>query len=672
MTALNIKAFRGQVPRVSDRLLPSNFAVRALNCKITSGKLEPLAGLGLVHTSLAAAIKTLFRYRHFDDGGFADNWLVWPTDVDVVRSPLANDDKGRFFFSGEDIEPRMSTYALAIGAAPYPSAWYALGLSNPVQVTGVAASGGTAPVDSRSYVHTFVTALGEESGPSPPSAVVSGNTNGTWALSNLQVAPPNSGALSAVANNSPTTGRVRITLNTVVGLQEFDTVNLAGVLGMTDLNRSHRLLAVNAATNTVDVALTTAQTYTSGGTWSRLAPHNTVGMTKRIYRTNAGTTGAAFQFVAEIAVAQTTYTDAVTGALLGEVLPTLSTLAPPKNLTSLTSLPNGCLVGLSSNELCFSDPYLPHSWPIGNRYSFSGRGVALSATGNSVLVLTDTSPILFSGSDPEAMSPTTLETYAPCVAKRGVVNVGGGCLYPSFDGLWLASPGRAENLTRKLYREEEWSSLGPSSFVAAFHDGRYYACFAVGAERRILVLDMNEPDSVVEVTESADALHRNEYDGELYIAQGAKVLMWDAAPGHAYNSDWKSATVQLAKPTNFAVAQVYADFARIVPLNTNQIDANALLMQNADAVAGYLGGNELLQTEVCGSFIVPVTPITPGAVQFTLFADGKPVFSRGVTSSSPFRLPAGYRSDTINVGLAVSIPAYSVVVAESMAELAAL
>jgi hypothetical protein len=633
MTALSIKAFRGQVPRVSDRLLSPNFAARALNCKITSGKLEPLAGLGLVHTSLAAIIKTLFRYRYFNDGGFVDNWLVWPSDVDVVRSPLANDDKGRFFFTGEDIEPRMSTYALAIGAAPYPSAWYALGIPNSVQAPVVVATLGTAPVDSRAYVCTFVTALGEESGPSAPSAVVTGNTNGTWALSNLQVAPPNSGTASAVANNTPTTGRVRITMNTVVGLGVYDTLTIAGVVGMTDLNGVRRLLAVNAATNTVDVALTTTQTYTSGGTWSRAAPHNTVGMTKRIYRTNAGTTGAAFQFVAEIAVAQTTYTDAVTGAALGEVLPTLTTLPPPKNLTSLISLPNGCLVGLAGNELCFSDPYLPHSWPIGSRYSFSGRGVALSATGNSVLVLTDTSPILFSGSDPEAMSPTTLETYAPCVSKRGVVNVGGGCLYPSFDGLWLASPGRAENLTRKLYREEEWSSLDPSSFVAAFHDGRYYACFAVGAERRILVLDMNEPDSVVEVTESADALHRNEYDGELYIAQDAKVLMWDAVPSNAYNSDWKSATVQLPKPTNFAVAQVYADFARIVPLNTGQIDANALLMTNN----------------------------VPGR-----FAE------LGADAVAPFRLPAGYRSDTINVGLAVSIPAYSVVVAESMAELAAL
>ncbi|MDV7391413.1 hypothetical protein RZS08_08680, partial [Arthrospira platensis SPKY1] len=215
-------------------------------------------------------------------------------------------------------------------------------------------------------------------------------------------------------------------------------------------------------------------------------------MTKRIYR-SAGTAGQ-FLFVDEIPVAQTTYADTKATTALGESLATLNTLPPPKNLTNLISLPNGCLVGLAGNELCFSDPYMPYSWPMGNRYSFSGRGVAIVAAGNSVIVLTDSFPILFAGSDPEAMSPAVMETYAPCVSKRGMVDVGGGCLYPSFDGLWIAAPGRVENLTKRLYREEEWSRLGPSSFDAAFHDGQYYAYFQPDPLEpgMMWVLDINE------------------------------------------------------------------------------------------------------------------------------------------------------------------------------------
>lgn len=668
MVAVNIKAFRGQVPRVSDRLLQPNMATRAQNCKITSGRLDPLNGLGATFTA-AVPIKTVYRYRHFLDGQAIDNWLTWASDVDVVPSPLANDEQGKFYFTSEDFEPRMATYAIAVQSAPLPSAWYALGVPSPTVKPTIGVTGGTAPTETRGYAYTFVTAFGEESGPSP-AELATGNIDGTWNLSNLQTAPPNSGSVTA-ATFLPAQGRVRVTLNTVFGLAQYDTITISGVSGMTDLNATHRILAVDVANSRIEVALLTAQSYTSGGSWVRNAPLNTTGMTKRIYR-SAGSTGS-FLFVDEIPVAQTTYADTKATTALGETLPTLNTVPPPKNLTCLISLPNGCLVGLAGNELCFSDPYMPYSWPIGNRYSFSGHGVALCKSGNSVIVLTDTFPILFTGSDPEAMSPAVMETYAPCVSKRGTVDVGGGCLYPSFDGLWIAAPGRVENLTRRLYREEEWSSLAPSSFVAAFHDGQYYGHYRSDHAEpgRILVIDINEPDSVVEVDDSVDTLYRNEYDGRLYVAQGARLSQWDASEGQRYDSDWVSATLQLPRPTNFAVAQVHAAFDQVVPLDTVQLQANEdLISSGADAVAGHLNGHELLAFEINASYIVPVVQDKLRNVQFTLYRDGEPVFTKGVTSSAPFRLPAGYRTEVFNIGLRASVPAYSVAIAESTAELA--
>lgn len=667
MTAINIKAFRGQIPRLSDRLLQPNQAVRAMNCKITSGRLDPLDGLGLVLESLAQ-IKTFRRYRAFPDGTPIDNWLQWQSDADMVLSPLANDTEGRFYYTSEAFEPRMSTFSAAIQAPPYPSAWFALGVPSPTVKPTINVTGGASPTESRAYTYTFVTSFGEESGPSP-AEVATGNATGTWALSGLQAAPPNSGTVTG-AVVLPISGRVRVTLNTVFGLAEFDTITLASVAGMTDLNRSHRILAVDAVANTVEVALLTAQTYTSGGTWTRNAPLNTTGMTKRIYR-SAGTTGV-FLFVDEIPVAQATYNDTKAGTALGETLATLNTVPPPKNLTSLISLPNGCLAGLADNELCLSDPYLPYSWPISNRYSFSGRGVALCKAGNSVIVLTDGFPILFTGTDPEAMSPTDLETYAPCVSKRGAVDVGGGAVYPSFDGLWIVAPGRVERLTQRLYREEEWKTLNPASFVAEFHDGQYFAYYQSEPPTpgRMWVLDINEADSVVEVNDWADALHRNKYDGELYLAQGSRLFRWDAVPGRRYDSDWLSATIQVGRPTNFAAAQVHAEFDQIVPIDTAQIDANeALIAAGADAVAGHLNGHELLAVEVNGSNLIPVGQDTLRTVQFTLYADGQPIFTKEVKSSQPFRLPSGYRSEVFNIGLRASVPAFSVAMAQSMAQL---
>jgi hypothetical protein len=668
MTAIHIKAFRGEVPRTSPRLLQPNQASRAKNCKLTSGRLDPLRGLGLESTTTRPLIRTLFRYRHFINGSPTDRWLTFPNDVDVVDSPLANDPQGRIFYTSEDHEPRMSTYDAIVSGLPLPGAWFALGVPNPTVAPTVSVTGGVAPEESRAYAYTFVTALGEESGPSPASSLTTGNANGTWSLSALQTAPPNSGTITTAAANTPTTGVVRVTLNTAFGLAPFDTITISGVAGMTSLNGVQRIQAVNG--NQIDIALTTSQVYTSGGTWARNAQLNTAGMTKRIYR-SAGFDGQ-FLYVAEIPVANTTYTDTTPGTGLGEALPTLNTLPPPKNLTCLISLPNGCLVGVAGNELCFSDPYMPYSWPRGNRYSFSGRGVALAPAGSSVVVLTDTFPILFTGTDPEAMSPSVMETYAPCVSKRGTVYVGGGCIYPSFDGLWLAAPGRVENLTKRLYREQDWAKINPASLDAEFYDGQYVGAYrTVSGDERVLVLDVAEADSITEVDEHADALYRNEYDGGLYLAQGNQILQWDANPGRAYESDWISMNFQLPRPINFAVAQVHADFAALIPPNNSITQANeALIAAGPDAVAGHINGMELLSTEINGSFLVPNVPDTAKKVQFTLYAGGVPVFTTAVTQSTPFRLPAGFRSEVYNIGLNSSVPTYSVTIAETTTELA--
>jgi hypothetical protein len=668
MVAVNIKAFRGEVPRVSDRLLQPNQASRAMNCKLTSGRLDPLRGLGLEATSQLNLIRTLHRYRYFLNGLPVDYWLTFNNDVDVVDSPLANDTEGRIFYTADTHEPRMSTYERLVDGPILPANWFALGIPNPTQAPTVSVSGGASPVEARSYTYTFVTALGEESGPSPASALTTGNADGTWNLSGLQTAPPNNGTITAATANTPSAGIVRVTFDTTFGLDPYDTITIAGVAGMTALNGVHRIQAVNG--NQVDIVLTTSQTYTGGGTWTRNAPINTAGMRKRIYR-SAGSEGQ-FLFVAEIPVADTTYADTIPGTELGEALPTLNTLPPPKNLTCLISLPNGCLVGIAGNELCFSDPYLPYSWPLGNRYSFSGRGVALAPAGNSVVVLTDTFPILFTGSDPEAMSPSVMETYAPCVSKRGVVYVGGGCIYPSFDGLWLAAPGRVENLTRRLYREQEWAALNPASLDAEFFDGQYVGAYrTLTGVRRVLVMDVNESDSIVEVEDWFDALHRNEYDGRLYVTKGNQIFQWDANPGRAYASDWISMTYQLPRPTNFAVAQVHADFGALVPVDDSITQANqALIDAGADAVAGHLNGQELLATEINGSLIIPNMPDIAKKVQFTLYTDGQPIFTKSVVSSNPFRLPAGYRSEVFNIGLSSSVPIYSVTIAESTIELA--
>ena len=59
------------------------------------------------------------------------------------------------------------------------------------------------------------------------------------------------------------------------------------------------------------------------------------GAYKRIYRSNTGSNSSAFQFLAQVAIATTTYSDTTPSAGLGEVLPSASWIGPPDDNNSL-------------------------------------------------------------------------------------------------------------------------------------------------------------------------------------------------------------------------------------------------------------------------------------------------------------------------------------------------
>ncbi|MCY1165185.1 hypothetical protein D9M73_50850 [compost metagenome] len=670
MTGIAIQAFRGAVPRISARLLNDNQAQRALNCKITSGRIDPLKGLGLVHTSdLAGTIATMYRYRHLE----AYNWLVWPRVVDVTRSPVAQDSLGRFYYTG-DGEPRMSTYADAIsGGGPYPAAGYVLGVTPPPAVMAIAVVGGALADETRAYVYTFVTAYGEESGPSP-ALVKTGKPDGSWNITGMSVALPNSGTISGAVKDTPLPGQVEVTLDTVAGLAAYEELTFAGVGGMTDLNGTFAIVSINTGTNKVVVNLATTQTYSAGSdTWARKAPHHTAGMVKRIYRTIG--TNTDYKLVAEIPVADATYNDTIPSATvsLNNGIPTLDTLVPLKNMHSLVLLSNGALAGAVGNQICFSEQGKPYSWPLSNRYTVPGTIVALVPAGNSVIILTDNFPYLATATVPEAASVAKIpgDTLAPCLAKQGVVDIGSGAIYPSHDGLYVVTTSGARNITESLYSFDEWTLLYPATFKAAFYNQRYHAMHQTAdtEQDRILVLNVKEPDSIIEVTEQVDALFANPWDGLLYVGQANKIYQWDQDDDNRYLAFWESREYQLGQPVNFTIAQLQARFEDIVPANTSILDANLALLANSGNVNGAIGSARVGRYGLGRSALRPVPQVTTGSVQFTLVKDGVAVYTKQVMGKQPFRLPSGFKSDTYSMQITTSIPVYSVVIAQGAVEL---
>ena len=151
-----------------------------------------------------------------------------------------------------------------------------------------------------------------------------------------------------------------------------------------------------------------------------VGPGGSYGITNvRIYRLNTGSASANYQFVAELAIGTTGYTDSTSDADLSPlILPSTDWDGPPDDLHSLVKMPNGILAGISKDQICFCEPYQPHAWPIQYRYGMNRNGVALGTFLSSVVVGTEDNPWIWSGSHPAYMSGVKGDEAQACIRDR--------------------------------------------------------------------------------------------------------------------------------------------------------------------------------------------------------------------------------------------------------------
>jgi hypothetical protein len=186
MVQWSVKDMGGEMPRTDPRLLPPAMAEDAWNVDLQSGPLDGL-GVPLLIKDLTAAPDPVMRAYRLPGPvvGDPDAWLPLPSPYSsCVRSPLANDQYRRVYWTSPGENAKWSTYDdIRNGWPPYD-----LGVIQPTAAYTpvVSASGGTAPDVvpwvSRSYLITFINSYGEESAPSPPSDPVDGASDGDWQI----------------------------------------------------------------------------------------------------------------------------------------------------------------------------------------------------------------------------------------------------------------------------------------------------------------------------------------------------------------------------------------------------------------------------------------------------------------------------------------------------------
>lgn len=604
MAKLQVSEFQGIAPRIDARLLQDSQGQIGENLKLTSKALQSWREQVLVNLPVRTGLlKSIYRY----EGTGTPLWLTWNTDVDVVKAPISNDTTDRLYWTGDgkpkagdNADNTVTGIAATGGSNIYPENSITLGYPAPTAAPTVAIGGagaGTDPVD-KLYVYTFVSFWGEESAPSPASAIINVDlTDGEVDLSAMEITVP----------------------------AEYNTLT-----------------------------------------------------TIRVYRSNSGVNQAAFQFVAEFAPTAT-YTDSIPDTSLGEIIPTTDYDLPPTDMFGLLDFGNGILVGFTEYDICFSEPYQPHAWPIKYRLAIVSTIVGGGVFGNTVVVCTDDQPVLVIGNHPSTMTMTIHPDHQACIAPEGIVTLKNSVVYPSPNGLYEIGYNGGKLLTETLYDRETWQQRLPEQLRSTNWDTRYIG-FTDSAG--LVIETANGIVAASDFNIDVDAIYNDAQNDNLYISQtlpnSANAIYEFNIGGSRLPYIWKSKKFSIGSQATLTAGKILAQYGVLYTqdeVDALAVEAAAIEALNSALLAGgrlngELNGHAINVFEVNGSLLqnLPEVPTVQNVV-LKLFADGVLVGTAAANSDQPFRLPAGYRARQFEIQIETFTDVNQITLASSVQDL---
>lgn len=612
MAYFKLITFGGRAPRVSPRLLADNLAQTATDVNLESGRLVPVKDNSTVDPSngvstLANTSKqTIFKYTDSPE-----RWLQFDEDVDVVRGPIAGDTNDTIYWSGQSF-PRMGRSDIILGSAPYPDAFYRLGIPAPTAAPTVAIAAATQinatiTTTSGSGVITVTTASAHNAAVDETVKLANfGATNGLTAdeiNGDFKiVSVPSATTLTVETSGSATSSG---TSSTITNGASFGGESDADL----DFETSYVYTFVSAygeegppsAASTV-ITTDDNQTITVSGleTSAPSGVTNTNLSKKRIYRSNTGSSATNFQFVAEVVLSQTSYTDTSKNSDLAEVIPSSTWIAPPDDNTALypdgpmkglCALPGGVFAGFTGKRICFSEPFLPHAWPANYRIALEEEIVGIKVVSNGVLVTTKSVPYLVTGSGPDTMTAIRIESSQANLNKRSMVDMGPYVIYASPDGLIAAEGTTVRNLTEGIITPTQWQdNYYPATITAFLWEQRYVGFYSTGSGYGGFIFDPRVGDGTSFVDLDASALirggHTDPDDSQLYLIISNTIKKFQGSNTNL-TFNWKSKEYVMPKPTSMGFVKVEAESypVRVKVYGDGSVIYNASIATSGSAFA---------------------------------------------------------------------------------------
>jgi hypothetical protein len=582
MAYFKLIQFGGIAPQVSPRLLEDTLAQTASNVNLESQRLTPITDDTVVNPK--ADVTTLSNSNRQSIYKYTDTqWLQFDDDVDVVPGPIAGDTNNTVYWTGQSF-PRMGRSTNVIGGTVYPNAFFRLGIEAPPNTPAVAIKtpvsiDATLTTSSGSSVLTVTTASDHSAavgqyvtlaGFGAQNAVPADDINQTHKIATVPSATTLTVEVPVSATGASTSGTISngATFKGLADqLPDFSTsyvytfVSAYGEEGPPS--------AASTVITTDDNAVITVSNLSTAGAKS----NNNLGSgaVKRIYRSNTGSNTTAFQFVAEVAMATTSYDDTSNNDELAEVIPSYYWVAPPDDDTNvypdgpmkgLTALPNGIMAGFTGKRICFSEPFLPHAWPTAYRMAIEDNIVGMKAVGNGLIVTTEGSPYLVAGSDPASMSAIKIESTQACLSKTSMVDMGQYVIYAGAEGLVAAAGTDVQIITEGLISPDQWqSTYYPNTINATLWKGRYLGFYNTGSGFGGFIFDpRGGKNALTELT--ASALIRGTFtdpdDGNAYLIIANQIKKFQGGTTDQTYT-WKSKDFVPPKPTSMGFVKVDAE-----------------------------------------------------------------------------------------------------------------
>ena len=373
------------------------------------------------------------------------------------------------------------------------------------------------------------------------------------------------------------------------------------------------------------------------------------------------------------------YSDSKPNTSLGEACPSIYWDPPVGGLKGLVSLQNGLFAAYKDSTVYVSDWNAPHAWPYEHTVTIDYPIVGLGSFGNTIVVCTEAAPVLITVTDPTKPTTRAIQENCPCVSAGSIVSTRNGVIFASTNGLVLINSASPTFITEKIITQDEWLPLHPESLQAAFLNNTYYGFFTNPTKKAagfLFDLDSYTYSTVYNSIVSS---------GMVYTSQPTKIVYNDVEQSQLYvcyplenktqyslNSfgtdsrinksfRWRS-KVNVSPQGLFTLSCAQVNFTKLSSLKPEPPVWEGRL---AGSALGMVYVNKQPVNGWCKTNTIELYDKTV----FNYYVDGKLRFTKNIVDSKPFRLPSGFRGETVEIELKSNSHVHSVILASSMGEL---